>query len=312
MKALTAPVTLIVFNRPDLTARVWSMIRQARPSQLFIIADGARSNHPTDAERCQKVREICDRVDWDCEVKRNYADVNLGCRNRVTSGLNWVFEQVEASIILEDDCLPDLTFFPFCQELLEKYRDDQRIMGITGNNYQFGRKRSDYSYYFSIYALVWGWATWRRAWQHFDVDMSLFPAFDQEDRLEDILQSLKTKKIIKKYWHHMFKHTHAGAINTWAYPWFFTCLTQSGLTIAPNVNLVSNIGFGADATNHHNSSSLHIANLPTVPLSLPLVHPPFLIQDTEADNRMTGIFKPSLITKIKNKVRSRLEQDKKY
>ncbi|MFM7711944.1 MAG: glycosyltransferase family 2 protein, partial [Microcystis sp.] len=142
---------------PDTTARVFEAIRQAKPPKLLVVADGPRADRADDIEKCKAARAIIEGVDWDCEVLTNYSDVNLGCKNRVSSGLNWVFDTVEEAIILEDDCVPDPTFFRFCEELLEYYRHDQRIMVISGNNFQFGKKRTGYSYYFSVYTHCWGW-----------------------------------------------------------------------------------------------------------------------------------------------------------
>ena len=152
----STPVAFIIFNRPDTTKRVFAEIAKARPPKLLVIADGPRADHPADVEKCAAVRAIIDGVDWDCEVLKNYSDVNLGCKRRVSSGLDWVFDTVEEAIILEDDCLPHPTFFRFCEEMLEKYRDDKRIAMISGDNLQFGRKRTGYSYYFSRYPHIWG------------------------------------------------------------------------------------------------------------------------------------------------------------
>ncbi len=296
---LTTPIAFIVFNRPDTTAKVFEAIRQAQPPKLLIIADGARPDRIGEAEKCQQVREICDRIDWDCEVLRNYSDPNLGCQKRVSSGLDWVFQQVEAAIILEDDCLPDPTFFPFCQELLEKYRDDQRVMFIGGCNFQFGKKRSDYSYYFSRYNHVWGWASWRRAWQHYDGEMNLLPIIKSGNWLKDILNSDRAVK----HWENIFETLYQNQLNTvWDQRWTFACWLQSGLSIIPNVNLVSNIGFGIDAT-HTKASNHPLANMATAALELPLTHPPFLIRDANADifteNKFYSI---SLINKLINKI----------
>ena len=146
---LTTPVAFIIFNRPDTTRIVFEEIKKAKPEKLLIIADGPRNNKPGEKERCAETRAIVENIDWECEVLRNYSDKNMGCKNRVASGLNWVFENVEEAIILEDDCLPDQSFFRYCQELLEKYRDDKRIMLIAGDNMLFENNKQKYSYYFS-------------------------------------------------------------------------------------------------------------------------------------------------------------------
>jgi hypothetical protein len=184
---------------------------------------------------------------------------------------------VEAAIVLEDDCLPHPTFFRFCEELLERYRDDERIMAISGDNFQFGRQRSKYSYYFSRYPHCWGWATWRRAWQHYDGDMDLWPVIREGRWLEDVLEG----KRAVAYWTRIFNRTYDGDINSWAYAWTLSCWAQSGLTALPNVNLVSNIGFGVAATH---TISEDISSSSTLNyLDFPLSHPSFVIQDTVAD-----------------------------
>src|SRR5579871_4386735 len=165
---LTTPVALIVFNRPDTTRQVFQEIRRVRPPVLLVVADGPRRDHPEDEQLCRETRAVAEEVDWPCQVLTEYSDVNLGCRHRPASGLDWVFSQVEEAIILEDDCVPHPSFFRFCSELLSRYRDDARIGTIAGTNVQGGRKRGGASYYFSKYPTIWGWASWRRAWALYD------------------------------------------------------------------------------------------------------------------------------------------------
>ena len=162
---LRTPVALLIFNRPDTTERVFNAVAKARPSKLLVVADGPRDSRPGEAARCEQTRAIIKRVDWDCEVITNFADRNMGCKLRVSSGIDWIFEQVEEAIILEDDCLPDPSFFRFCDEMLERYRDNERVGMVSGGNLQFGRHRGTGSYYFSKYTHIWGWASWRRAWK---------------------------------------------------------------------------------------------------------------------------------------------------
>ena len=166
------PIAVIIFNRPTEAEQLLRVIRQVQPNQLFVIADGSRANKADDLELCKATRSIFDHIDWNCQVFRNYANENLGCGLRPATGISWVFEHVEEAIILEDDCLPDLSFFQFCQELLEKYRYDQRVMHIAGSSYSIRDEEQPDSYVFSRYTLSWGWATWRRAWQHYDFDMT--------------------------------------------------------------------------------------------------------------------------------------------
>lgn len=272
-------VAFLIFNRPDTTERVFETIRQVNPNKLLVIADGPRPGYPEDIEKCEKARIIIEQVDWDCQVLTNFSDINLGCAKRVSSGLDWVFSQVEEAIILEDDCLPHPTLFRFCDELLEYYRHDNRIAVISGQNVQFGRRRTDYSYYFSRYNHCWGWATWRRAWQYFDFDMTLWPIVRDGSWLEDILMDKKAAR----YWSKIFQATYEGKFDSWGYRWTFSCWIQNFLSILSDVNLVSNIGFGLNSTNTKRLIS-KFANMPSSELEFPLKHPPFLIRDSKADN----------------------------
>lgn len=302
------PIAFIIFNRPDTTARVFEVIRQVKPPQLFVIADGPRADNPSDLEKCAATRAIVDKIDWECEVIKNYSDVNLGCKNRVSSGLNWVFSIVEQAIILEDDCLPDPTFFNFCEELLEKYRNDTRIMAISGNNFQFGRRRTDESYYFSRYNHCWGWATWRRAWQHYDIEMKQWPMIRENDLLKNVLEA----RGALRYWQEHFNNVYDELINSWAFRWTFACWIQNGLTILPNVNLVSNIGFLPDAT-HTKQIKSKLANLPIKTMLFPLKHPTFIIRDTRADDfTQRKVFETSFLAFVKTRVKKVLSKYRVY
>jgi hypothetical protein len=295
---LTTPVAFLIFNRPDKTARVFEAIRQAKPPKLLVVADGPRPDRPDDVENCKAARAIIDKVDWDCAVLKNYSEVNLGCGKRPATGITWVFEQVEEAIIFEDDCLPHPTFFRFCEELLNYYRHDERIMVISGNNFQFGRSRTNYSYYFSRYNHIWGWASWRRAWKYFDYDLKLWPKIKNENWLTSILED----KTAVKYWTKNFQRTYEGEPTVWDYRWTFACWIQNGLTILPNVNLVSNIGFGEGAT-HTSSSKSKVANLPVEEMIFPLKHPPFLLRHVEADDfTHNNIFYVSLLSSLSRKL----------
>jgi hypothetical protein len=296
---MRTPIAFIIFNRPDTTSRVFEAIRQAKPPLLLVVADGARSSKSGEAKKCAAVRAIIDGVDWNCEVRTNYSDVNLGCKRRVSSGIDWVFEQVEEAIILEDDCLPDPSFFPYCEELLEKYRHDTRIMVISGDNFQFGRKqRTSDSYYFSRYNHVWGWATWRRAWKYYDVDMKLWNTVRDGGWLKDILGDNSAINL----WRNNFQSIHDVKVDTWDYQWTFSCWIQSGLTILPNVNLISNIGFGVGSTHTINSAS-KLANLPVKSISLPLKHPKFVVLDSQADGySQKSLFSQSLFQRIRDAI----------
>jgi hypothetical protein len=275
---MNTPIALIIFNRPDKTKKVLEVIRQVKPLKLLVVADGPRQDHPSDVGRCKAALAVIDSVDWNCELLKNYSNVNLGCAKRVSSGLDWVFSQVEEAIILEDDCIPQLCFFQFCQELLERYQDDKRIMTIAGLNVQLGRRRTQYDYYFSRYNHCWGWATWKRAWQHFDYDMTLWTQVRDSGFIEDILQDPHHAKS----WAHTFQLVYENRLDSWAFRWTFACWMQTGLSILPTVNLVSNIGFGQEAT-HTKEKNIYF-NQFTETLNFPLNHPPFLVRDSKADN----------------------------
>ncbi len=274
-----SPVAFFIFNRPDTTAQVFGRIAAARPSKLFVVADGPRPGHPGDAEACAAAREITERIDWPCDVRRDYAAANVGCGLRVAGGIDWVFQQTEEAIILEDDCLPDPTFFPFCDELLSRFRDDQRIMAICGDNFQGGRTRTRYSYYFSMICHPWGWATWRRAWRHFDHGMTLWPEMRENGWLGDLLGD----SYAERYWTEIFDAMLLRPVDIWDYAWLFACWSHGGLTALPNVNLVSNIGFDGRAT--HTRIPTPRAMVPAGKVSFPLLHQPFMVRDTRADRR---------------------------
>jgi tetratricopeptide (TPR) repeat protein len=263
---LRTPVVLIIFKRPETTAKVFEVIRQVQPVKLLVIADGPRFDRLGEAEKCIAARKIVEQVDWNCEVLTNYSDINLGCKQRVSSGLNWVFEQVEEAIILEDDCIPDPTFFYFCEELLARYRNDERVMQITGEN-THGYQSAHSSYYFSHYSFYWGWATWRRAWQLFDDQMEAWQKLRQSQWLENLLGNQERSK----YWVEIFDLTYNG-FNSWGWAWTFTCFMNQGFCVVPNQNLISNVGFGKDAA-HTTWEVDEIAHLPTQSMTFPLRHP---------------------------------------
>lgn len=262
-----APVVLLVFNRPDLTAKVFEAVRAARPPVLFVAADGPRGDRPDDVRLCSQTREIVQGVDWDCDVHWKFADRNLGCGPAVSQAMEWVFDGVERAVVLEDDCVPDPTFFPFCDELLELYQKDSRIMQIAGSNLQtpaevFGVA----SYSFASFPLVWGWATWRRAWQHYDIAMTNWPRFRDTGGLDGLHATRSRRRHLRHEWNSI----HAGN-GTWDHQWQYTVMSQHGLSIYPATNLVTNLGFRADATQTTLAGSM--AAVPTRPLTFPLTHP---------------------------------------
>jgi hypothetical protein len=275
-------VAMIIFNRPDLTERVFAEIARARPPVLLVSADAPRPDRPGEVEKCAATRAIIERVDWDCVVLKNYAETNLGHMRGPLSAIEWVFEQVEEAIILEDDCLPQPSFFEFCDELLERYRDDERVMMISGNNLLLNQRQVPSSYFFCKYGVMWGWATWRRAWRTFDPELSAWPSLRETDWLLDILIEPRAAH----YWRAIFDahYGHGRTPETWDAPWTFALWAQGGLSIAPEVNLISNIGFRQDAS--HTVTTNRLAELPTAPIGFPLRHPPAMVRDREAEQTM--------------------------
>lgn len=275
------PVAMFVFARPDTTARVLEAVRRARPRRLLVVADAARAGRPEEQRRCDAVRSLFDRIDWDCQVEREFATSNLGCRRRLSSGLDWVFARAEEAIVLEDDCLPHPTFFPYCDALLERHRDDARVMAITGDNYQGGQRRGSGSYYFSRFMHVWGWASWRRAWRHYDVTLADWPERRRTDWLLRILGSHRDARL----WTRLFDRVRAGEIDTWDYQWTYAIWARDGLVATPNVNLVSNIGI----VGTHTGGDDRFFNMPTAPMQLPPLPPGELAPDAEADRVIAAL-----------------------
>ncbi len=264
------PVALFTFNRPELTERLLAILAPLRPRRILVVSDGPRPHIETDIERCAAVRRLFERVDWDCRVDRNFSEHNMGSFPRNSSGLNWVFDQVEEAVVLEDDCLPDPSFFPFCEELLSRYRDDQRVGLISGNNFlkptNNGQKPS---YFFSRYATTWGWASWRRVWRQVDLDMPYWPEMRDSGRLRQSFYSSSEER----YWRMIYGMIHEKQRkNAWDYQLILTCRRFNLLTAVPSVNLVSNVGYGPDATHCTNIDDWE-SNVPAYELTFPLAHP---------------------------------------
>lgn len=285
-------VLFLIFNRPDTTKQVFEAIRQARPAKLFVAADGPRSNRPEESDACRQARAVVNQVDWDCKVHTLFRENNLGCKAAVSSAISWFFDHVEEGIILEDDCLPDQSFFSFCRELLEKYRHDSRVMHIAGHNFQFGRPVGTGSYYFSQLCHIWGWASWRRVWASYDPDMRDLPEFSSQGAFDRVFRS----QDMRTYYSFVFDQVYRGRINTWDHQLAYTILKNNGLCIIPNVNLVENIGFTSGTHTSLDQFSffkkLAVRNLYRKLMSnrkqavnLPLVHPDFMVTAYDADRR---------------------------
>lgn len=269
------PIAYFIYNRPELVAVTFEAIRKIHPRKLFIIADGPKDEK--DKIQCEAARMLTEKIDWDCLVERNYSEKNIGCRSRVSSGISWFFDNVPEGIILEDDCLADNSFFYYCRELLDKYRNDERIMCISGDNYQNGIKRGETSYYFSIFNHCWGWATWKRAWNLYDLEMKNYDQAETKSWMSGNISGYFNKI----YWLDQFKKSRENKLNSWAVPWTYACWSHSGLTCLPNSNLVGNLGHGEKST--HTKKDHHLANLPISAISLPLSHPRKIEVDKKAD-----------------------------
>lgn len=267
---LNTPIAIFIFNRPQLTERLLGILAKVKPRRILVVSDGPRPHVPSDASKCAAVRSLFDNLGWECLVERNFAESNMGSFPRNSSGLNWVFEQVEEAIILEDDCIPDLSFFQYCEELLERYRDDSRIGLISGNNFlKDTSAQQNTSYFFSRYAMTWGWASWRRTWQKVDLNMPYWLEFKASGKLRQTVHSA----IEAKYWTSIFDAIHDRRLkNAWDYQLILACLKFDLLTIVPLVNLVSNVGFGPDSTNCKDDNYL-VSHVQVHGLKFPLTHP---------------------------------------
>lgn len=283
---LKTPVLFLIFNRPDTTQRVFEAIRTAKPARLFVAADGPREDRHGEEKKCVQARRIIENVDWDCEILTLFREKNLGCRKAVNSAIDWFFENVDEGIILEDDCLPSRSFFGYCEELLRHYRDDTRIMQICGLNVLKEWKRCGHSYFFSQYGPVWGWASWRRAWKHYDVHMKLWPEIRGKKLYEDFCQNKEEGDHRRDLYDQVF----AGKIDTWDYQWGFAKMINHGLSIIPSVNLVSNIGFAGDATHTASDQNNPYAAMETYDMGPLLRHPPYVVMDRQADLRYLNEF----------------------
>lgn len=266
---MSAPILFLFFNRTDVSVKVFERIRRHRPSDLFLASDGPRLGKPQEAAAVAELRTtILGMIDWECNVRTLFRDGNLGCRKAVSSAIDWFFENVEEGIILEDDCLPDPTFFRFCDELLERYRDDKRVYCVSGDATSRFHSGEGNSYWFSPYPLIWGWATWRRAWQQYSVDIADDFRTNGAKVLADRFGWFSPEY---HHWADQFEQIAQGRIDTWDYQWNWCVMKNAGLSCTANVNLISNIGFSEGAT--HTVVPNERAAYPEHPMEFPLVHP---------------------------------------
>lgn len=275
---MEVPILLIAWRRPHTLRQVINAIRPIAPNRLFVACDGPCRDRPDQVEKVAATRAVIDsEIDWPCQIERLYSDANQGCSSGPIRAITWFFDHVNEGIILEDDCVPHPDFFPYCANLLERYRHDSRVWCISGNNFQNGDWRGDGSYYFSRYSHCWGWATWRKCWQHYDANLTKWPDLLASGLMESIFED----PIERQYWSEIFQRTFEKSVEItwWDYQWFFACITRSGLTALPNNNLVSNVGFGEDATH---TTKIETPTVADQGLS-GCIPPTFLLRDLEAD-----------------------------
>lgn len=299
---LNTPVLFMIFNRPDTTARVFEEIRRAKPKYLFVAADGPRIDRKDDIEKCAETRRIATTIDWPCETKFLFREKNRGCGIAPAENITWFFENVEQGIILEDDCLPHPSFFRFCEEMLDYYKDNNKVGQISGDNFQHGTQRGDTSYFFSKYTHICGWATWRDRWKNYDFELIQTDKFKKEKLIEKKCRD----KQEQKFWYRKLEMLSGGKRkDIWDYQWMFACWNMNALSAVSNVNLISNIGFNNDAT-HTTNFNAKVANLPTFEIGV-IKHTNIVEQHQEADYYtffQSGTF---MLPKLKDRIRWKIK-----
>ena len=293
-KQLNTAILFITYKRLDTTKQAFEAIKKAKPQNIYI-----SSNFGKNKEEVKKVIEVRayleKNIDWKCKVSKLYRTKYLSAKLSISGAIDWFFENEEQGIILEDDCLPSQSFFWFCEELLERYKEDMRVGQISGDNFQKGVKRGESDYYFSVHSHVWGWASWANRWKNYDVDLN---SFDDAKFIEEVFN----KKSSKKYWIDIFKKMKIKSVDTWDYQWTFALWKAKQLTVLPNINLIENIGFGEGAA--HTTEKSEFANLKAYEMVLS-EHPKTIERCIEADEFTTKIMfsKKSFIERIVNKIR---------
>jgi len=271
------PIVVIVFNRPEMTEILFERISQVKPLKIYLISDGCRETIKNEDQLVQKSREVFTRIDWECHVERVFSDINLGCGRRVSTGLDYVFEREEYAIILEDDCIPNDSFFIFCREMLIRYRNDSRIVHISGSNFTEKITPQKYSYFFSYYGHIWGWATWARAWKNFDFNMSTYKTFREEIQIENFFFT----KNEQSYFVSNCDNYSKDSTRPWGFRWFYARIVMNGLSIVPRHNLIRNIGINGTHINSY-SSFLNRTTKDFL-INSEIKHPVFLLRDVKYD-----------------------------
>lgn len=291
------PISFHIFNRPDSTRKVFEAIRSVKPKKLFVTADGPRTNVAADAQNCAETRSVIEDIDWDCDLVTRFSDENRGSFKSTSEGITSVFREEERTIILEDDCIPDPTFFRYCRELLDHYEDDKRIALISGNNFLFGKHATPYSYHFSRYTHMWGWATWRRTWEKVDFSMQDWPAFRDAGGLG--IHFKRRHEIL--YWRKIMQDMFEGKIGPhWDYLLILSMFMNNSLAVKPGINLIINSGFGEGSTHFRNKDLIH--DVATATMEFPLIHPPDIYRNTAADDYVEAhVFSKGLLYFLVNR-----------
>lgn len=279
---MQTPVAIFIYKRQTNLETLCAVLRTVKPRTLYVISDGPKDENEAKAVTDTRKR-VESLIDWPCVIHKNYAKENLGLKERFHTGITWVFESTDRAIFIEDDCIPHPTFFKFCEQLLEKYQDNKRIFSISGNNFLFGKGKGAASYYFSKYPHIWGWATWKRSWDTYDSEISDWQSRRQTNWLREVTDDF----IISKFWKYIFNRLSTSKINTWDYQLTYASFKNRELNIIPSVNLVTNVGYGTDATNIKSTNKT--IGVPTVPIQFPLVHPTKMKVDTVSDQAVENL-----------------------
>lgn len=285
---IKTPIIFFIFNRPELTQKVFNAIREAQPDKLFIIADGPRDTHIQDKELCQKTRAIVEKIDWNCEVKNNYSDTNMGCGTRVSSGIEWAFNYTDQIIVLEDDCLPNQDFFIFMEEMLEKYKNEDKVGSITGFSPQTKNLvNHQYSYYFSKFYHMWGWATWKRAWKEYEYTLDSWG--DKKNKVDWLFKKIKDKKISKQLardFDNVYQNNgKKNQVHAWGFQFMYTHLKNDLFCIKPRENTIENLGIGIESSTHTKLDN-PLKNIMHNNLILPFNHPSNFTWNKEVDMKV--------------------------
>ena len=295
------PIVLIIYKRLKTTVKVFDKINLIKPKKLYIVADGPKT--PQEESLTSTVRSYIEKnVDWECKLIKIYSDYNLGCAKRVQTGLNEVFLKEEKAIILEDDTMPDFSFFKFCEELLERYKNDDSVAHISGCNLQTDAVNFQESYCFSSIINIWGWATWKRSWHNYDINMH---SWDNENKSSFLKYWIPSKRH-RKGTREMFDlHCNNNDPWTWDYQWVYSCWRVNALAIMPAGNLVSNIGIGPDASNTKSKTSIDMYPKVIQSIDQNLIHPQ-KTRNISFEKKYYSAFQPKITQLLKQKVKNLL------